>query len=122
MYKYVLKMPKCVLFHIFLIYNYLFDEILLLIMIEDEIWDLAGYVSASSYRKKIIYCLGESVKIPSEIGKEVGLRTNHVSNILRDLKKLNLIVCLNDHAKKGRLYKLTDLGLKVKDVLDGDGD
>ena len=41
------------------------------------------------------------------------LRTNHVSNALKDLKEKNLVVCLNEEAHKGRLYKNTDLAIEI---------
>ena len=82
-------------------------------MNNDEIFDLVGYIMASYYRTKILKCLGESMKIPSAIAEEIGLRTNHVSNVLKDLKDKNLVVCLNENARKGRLYKNTDLALEV---------
>ena len=47
------------------------------------------------------------------IAEEVGLRTNHVSNVLKELKKEGIVVCLNEEAKKGRLYKNTDLGIEI---------
>ena len=82
-------------------------------MNNDEIFDLVGYIMASDYRTKILKSIGESMKIPSAIAEEIGLRTNHVSNVLKDLKDKNLVVCLNEDARKGRLYKNTDLGLEV---------
>lgn len=82
-------------------------------MNDEEVLKLVGYVMASEYRIKIIKCLGENIKIPSVIASEIGLRTNHVSNVLKDLKEMNLVICLNEEAKKGRLYKNTETGLKV---------
>ena len=82
-------------------------------MNNDEIFDLVGYIMASDYRTKILKSIGESMKIPSAIAEEIGLRTNHVSNVLKDLKDKNLVVCLNEDARKGRLYKIADLGLEV---------
>lgn len=82
-------------------------------MNNDEIFQLVGYVMASEYRTNILKCIGESIKIPSAIAEDIGLRTNHVSNVLKDLKENNLVVCLNETARKGRLYKNTDLGLEI---------
>ncbi|WP_298521556.1 transcriptional regulator [uncultured Methanobrevibacter sp.] len=82
-------------------------------MNNDEIFELVGYILASEYRTNILKCIGESMKIPSAIAEEIGLRTNHVSNVLKDLKEKNLVVCLNENARKGRLYKSTDLGIEV---------
>ena len=53
------------------------------------------------------------MKTPSNIAKEIDLRTNHVSNVLKELKEKELVVCLNEDARKGRLYKNTELGIKI---------
>ena len=82
-------------------------------MDNDEIFQLVGYVMASEYRTNILKSIGENIKIPSAIAEDIGLRTNHVSNVLKNLKEANLVVCLNEDARKGRLYKNTDLGLEV---------
>lgn len=82
-------------------------------MNNDEIFDLVGYIMASEYRTKILKSIGNEIKIPSAIAEEIGLRTNHVSNVLKDLKDKNLVVCLNEKARKGRLYKNTELGLEI---------
>lgn len=86
---------------------------LLTIMENDELFKLVGYVMASDYRTKILKSIGENIKIPSAIAEDIGLRTNHVSNVLKDLKENNLVICLNEEARKGRLYKNTDLGLEI---------
>lgn len=86
-------------------------------MKDDELFQLLGYVMASDYRKNILKNIGNDIKIPSVIAEEIGLRTNHISNVLNDLKKKNLVVCLNEEARKGRLYKNTDLGLKILEYL-----
>ena len=79
----------------------------------DEIFDIVGYVMASQYRCNIIKSIGENIKIPSAIAEDIGLRTNHVSNVLKDLKEWDIVICLNEDARKGRLYKNTDLGLEI---------
>ena len=50
---------------------------------------------------------------PSEISKSVNIRLNHVSMMLTNLKEADLVVCLNEESKRGRLYELTELGKKV---------
>lgn len=82
-------------------------------MKDEEIFRLVGYVMASEYRTKIIKSIGDDVKIPSVIADEVDLRTNHVSNVLKDLKKYDIVICLNEDARKGRLYKNTEIGLEI---------
>lgn len=92
----------------------------LIIIMEDnneDIYKIVGYVMASDYRTNILKCIGKEIKIPSAIAEEVGLRTNHVSNVLKNLKEKNLVVCLNEEAKKGRLYKNTELGLQILEYI-----
>ena len=82
-------------------------------MNDDEKYKIIGYVIASKYRLNILKSLNDTVKTPSLIAKDIDLRTNHVSNVLKDLKEKNLVVCLNEEAHKGRLYKNTDLGIEI---------
>lgn len=82
-------------------------------MNDDEKYKIIGYVIASKYRINILKSLNDTVKTPSLIAKDIDLRTNHVSNVLKDLKENNLVVCLNEEAHKGRLYKNTDLGIEI---------
>ena len=59
----------------------------------------------------------EQVKIPSEIANDTGIYQNHISNTLRQLKDEDLIECINPEVRKGRLYRLTDLGKEVVEKL-----
>jgi DNA-binding HxlR family transcriptional regulator len=82
-------------------------------MKEEDILNSLGYVMASTYRLSVIQYIGNGVKIPSDIAKKIGVRTNHISNVLSDLKRNGLVVCLNENAHKGRLYKNTELSLEI---------
>ncbi len=82
-------------------------------MNDDEKYKIIGYVIASKYRINILKSLNDTVKTPSLIAKDIDLRTNHVSNVLKELKEKNLVVCLNEEAHKGRLYKNTDLAIEI---------
>lgn len=79
----------------------------------DEIFDLVGFVMASDYRLIVLNALDNRMNIPSNIAEEVNIKTNHVSNVLKELKDKKLVECLNEDAKKGRLYQVTDLGKEV---------
>jgi len=71
-------------------------------------------IKNSEYRKKILMSLTDiNYLTPSEISDKTKIRLNHVSNFLKDLKDNNLVICLNDSDKRGRLYQITDLGKKV---------
>ena len=63
-------------------------------MNEKDILDSLGYVMASTYRLKVLQYIGKGVRIPSDIANEVGVRTNHISNVLADLKKEGLFIWL----------------------------
>lgn len=75
--------------------------------------DLIKFVAKSTYRTKVLKCIGEDVKMPNEISTESGIIQNHISNVLRQLKDKDLVECINPEVRKGRLYRANDKGLKV---------
>lgn len=74
---------------------------------------LKAYVEISSYRLKVIKTIGNDIKIPTKIAKDSGIRTNHISKVLKELKDKNIIECINEEARKGRLYRLTPIGIQI---------
>ena len=52
----------------------------------DEILTEISYVQMSKYRIKVMKALEEDVKIPSVIAKNSGIKINHISKILAELK------------------------------------
>lgn len=76
----------------------------------DEMLIEISYVEISQYRKKVMKSLDGEVKIPSNIAKDSGIRTNHISKVLSELKSHELVECINPEVRKGRLYRLTDKG------------
>ena len=54
---------------------------------EERILELVGFVKISDYRTKVLKLIDNDMKMPSEIGKELNIRTNHISTVLTDLKK-----------------------------------
>ena len=77
-----------------------------------------GYVMGSTYRVKVMKVLQNEVKIPSQIAKDAGIRTNHISKVLNELKNEDIAECINEDAKKGRLYRLTDVGEEIVKKLE----
>nr|WP_292744693.1 transcriptional regulator [Methanobrevibacter sp.] len=57
--------------------------------------------------------LDGEVKIPSNIARDSGIRTNHISKILGELKEHELVECINPEVRKGRLYRHTEKGEQV---------
>jgi len=74
-------------------------------------------LKSSEYRLKIVKAIGKNTVTPSEIANKIEIRLNHVSMFLKELKENNIVKCLNEDAKKGRLYELTELGKNAIDKL-----
>lgn len=70
-------------------------------------------IKSSSNRHKILNTIGNDIKSPAEISKQTKIRLNHVSMYLSEMKQGGLVECLNENARKGRLYHLTELGKNV---------
>ena len=77
-----------------------------------------GYVKRSKNRQEIIKIIATTRKTPSDITEIMDTRFSLVSSILSDLKNNDIVVCLNEEDKTGRLYVLTKLGLEILDELD----
>jgi predicted transcriptional regulator len=67
-------------------------------------------LKSSNYRFRIVKAIGDNTLMPSEIAVKVGIRLNHVSLFLKELKENKIVKCLNEESRKGRLYELTELG------------
>lgn len=79
--------------------------------------NLLSFVRSSKYRSKILVFIDDDVKIPSDIAKEINLSNTHTSKYLKSLKEKELIKCLNEEAKRGRLYKLTEKGKSILEYI-----
>ena len=82
-------------------------------MSEEKFLEQIAYVLASKHRKNIVLFLKDELYTPTQIGKEINLRPNHVSNLLKQLKVHNIVYCATPNIKKGRFYALTDDGKRV---------
>ena len=81
--------------------------------LSDEMLTEISYVNISQYRAKVMKSLEGEVLIPTQIAKNSGIRTNHISKVLGELKDHKLVECINPEVRKGRLYRLTDKGDKL---------
>ena len=75
--------------------------------------DKFKYVARSTYRVKVLKSLKTDVKMPKQIANDSGILTNHISNVLRQLKEKDIVECINPEVRKGRLYRLSDEGLDI---------
>lgn len=85
--------------------------------LDDETLKTMSYVSISSYRLRTVKSLQNEVKIPSNIAKDTGILPNHISKVLKELKDVGVAECINENAKKGRLYRLTQTGEEIAENL-----
>ncbi|WP_406536214.1 transcriptional regulator [Methanobrevibacter sp.] len=78
--------------------------------LSDEMLTEISYVNISKYMTKVMKSLYGEVLIPTQIAENSGIRTNHISKVLSELKAHELVECINPEVRKGRLYRLTDKG------------
>ncbi|ADC46788.1 hypothetical protein mru_0937 [Methanobrevibacter ruminantium M1] len=76
-----------------------------------------SYIKRSNNRYVLVMNMNGKFKMPSEIASEMDLRINQISAVLSDLKKEDIVTCINEEEKVGRLYKLTDKGLEAYKVI-----
>jgi DNA-binding MarR family transcriptional regulator len=57
--------------------------------------------------------LQEKPKFPSQIAKEIEHDLNSISNILTQLRKKGIIKLVNPEVRKGRIYRLTEVGEEI---------
>lgn len=81
--------------------------------LSDELLTEKSYVEISTYRTKVMKTLDGEVKIPTVIAKDSGIKPNHISKVLSELKAHELVECINPEVRKGRLYRLTDIGDEI---------
>ncbi len=80
---------------------------------DDETLKVYGYINISSYRSRAVKALEDGEKTPSTIAKDSGIKINHISNVLRQLKECQVAECINEDAHKNRIYRLTEVGEEV---------
>ena len=84
---------------------------------EDEVLIKLAYVDISSYRSRAAKTLKDDVKTPTKIANDTGIRRNHISKVLRELKEAGVAECINEEVHRGRLYRLTSVGDEIVDEL-----
>ena len=87
---------------------------------DDAKWALVGYVRSASNRHKVLKTLKTHFLIPTDIARINEMRLTQVSKELKNLKDKKLVECMNESATKGRIYKITPLGLEILEILERD--
>ena len=84
----------------------------------DETLKIYGYVISSSYRVNVLKSFDDKPRFPSELAKKAGIKQNHVSNVLKELKSKGLVEIINPEVRKGRYYRLTKMGEEIAEELN----
>jgi DNA-binding MarR family transcriptional regulator len=84
-------------------------------------WKLCSWVYGGKQRRAIIRVISKPLT-PAQICKKSKqynekITINNTSDILRSFKKRGLAICLNEEARRGRLYKLTEVGEEIRTEL-----
>jgi len=82
-------------------------------MVNNEILKSYAFVARSPNRRKVLQELSKSPQIPSDLSKKLNLNINHVSRALAELRRNDLVRCVNPEDKKGRVYELSEKGKEV---------
>ena len=85
---------------------------------DDETLKVYGYVISSSYRERSVKSLNESNKIPTDLAEDIGVRANHISKVLKELKECGVAECINEEKRKNSIYKLTPKGEDIAKLID----
>jgi predicted transcriptional regulator len=89
---------------------------------DDETLKKFAYVNISTYRVRAVKALKDEDKIPSQIAQDAGIRMNHFSNVLRQLKNYEVAECINEESKRNRIYRLTSAGKEIAEYLENSSD
>lgn len=81
--------------------------------LSDDELDKYGFVTSSSRRRSVVNGLHNDPGTPKEIANRTEISLSHVSNILSDLADEGIVLCVNPDRKRGRVYRLTEVGDRV---------
>jgi len=84
----------------------------------ENIWQNYGQIVTSKYKREVVLNLLSHPKTPTQISKEMGIGIAHVSRALRELVKIQAVICLTPSRRKGRVYKLTEKGVDIAKVIE----
>lgn len=87
-------------------------------VMDDETLKKFAYVSISSYRANAVKSLKKGEKTPTQLANDSNIRVNHISKVLKELKDHEVAECINEHKRKNRIYRLTDVGNEIVEHLD----
>ena len=73
-------------------------------------WEIIGFIKASTLRIKILDSLNHKEHTPKELQDTLKIHFSQISLILKELIDKDLIQCLNEDSRKGKIYSITEKG------------
>ena len=84
-------------------------------MLDKKFWEDVSFLLGSKLSRKILKCLSSSDKplAPVQISKLTNIARSNVSTKLGELRRRDLVKCINPKARKWRFYVITKKGKKT---------
>lgn len=76
-------------------------------------WNDVSYLIRGPLNRRIVEALEKEILTPVQIAKKTNMARSNVGTRLIKLKQRNLVECLNEEDKIGRLYRITEYGKGV---------
>jgi len=73
-------------------------------------WEIIGFIKASTHRIKILDSLNQKEQTPKELQDSIKIHFSQISLILKELIDKDLVQCLNEDSRKGKIYSITEKG------------
>lgn len=81
-------------------------------------WEDIGYLKASKHRLLIFKELSKHEQTPKELQNNLDLHFSQISLSLKELLERDLVQCLNDESRKGKIYSLSKKGKELEKSID----
>lgn len=82
---------------------------------------LVSFVGRGSVRRKVLKALLKP-NSPTELARQMDIERSTVSRAILQLVEKGLMECLTPDERMGRYYRTTEIGRKVLDVIEGNGE
>jgi len=84
-------------------------------------YDLVSFAGRGKIRKKVLKALLKT-NSPTELARQLDIERSTISRAILELQEKGLVECLTPDERMGRYYRITDVGRKVVDVIEGKAD
>lgn len=84
-------------------------------------YDLVSFVGRGGARRRVIKALIKP-NSPTDLAKQLDIERSTVSRVILELTEKGLVECLTPNSRMGRYYRTTEIGRKVIDVIEGNGE